>query len=287
MLNSGPPESVCHSLTVDVEDWYHVCGAEILPDHRRQSRVVAVTLRLLELLRGQGCRATFFMLGEVAEAYPDLAPAIIADGHELASHGWSHRLVTELTPAEFRCELERTATVLKQQTGCTPFGFRAPRWSLDRSKTPWAFEILKELGYRYDSSLTPLAAIGDPNGPRVPHLIMTPRGSICEFPPLVARSLLGNLPVGGGWGFRSFPYGMIERTLNSYQLAGVPGVLFVHPRELDPDSPRLSLPLLRRFLAYGPRAGSGERLEKLLANYTFKPLVELLDRVPLYPDTSL
>ena len=205
MLNSGPPESVCHSLTVDVEDWYHVCGVEILPDYRRQSRVVTATRRLLELLRRQGSRATFFMLGEVADAFPDLAPAIIADGHELASHGWSHRLVTELTPAEFRCELERTAAVLKQQTGCTPLGFRAPRWSLDRSKTPWAFEILKELGYRYDSSLTPLAAIGDPNGPRGPHLIMTSQGGICEFPPLVAQSLLGNLPVGGGWGFRSFP----------------------------------------------------------------------------------
>ena len=89
------------------------------------------------------------------------------------------------------------------------------------------------------------------------------------------------------WGFRLFPYGMIERALHSYQLTGVPGVLFVHPRELDPDSPRLSLPLLRRFLAYGPRADSGGRLKKLLANHTFKPLVELLERVPLYPDTSL
>lgn len=280
MLNSGPPEPVCHSLTVDVEDWYHVCGVEILPVYRRQPRVVAACRRLLDLLRGQGSRATFFMLGEVADAFPDLAPAIVADGHELASHGWSHRLVTGLTPAEFRCELERTAAVLKQQTGCTPLGFRAPRWSLDRLKTPWAFEILKELGYRYDSSLTPLAAIGDPNGPRAPHQIMTSQGSICEFPPLVAQSLLGNLPVGGGWGFRSFPYGMIERALTSYQLAGVPGVLFVHPRELDPDSPRLPLSLIKRFLAYGPRAGSGERLKKLLANHTFKPLVELLASCP-------
>ena len=243
-----------------------------------QSRVEQTVDLVLELLRACGVRGTFFMLGSMAQQHPWLAPRIAADGHELASHGWSHRLVTELSADAFRAELLQTANLLEQQTGRRPLGFRAPRWSLSRDKTPWAFEILAEQGYRYDSSLTPLAAIGDPCGPRTPHWIETaPQGGIWEFPPLVASSPFGNLPIGGGWGFRFFPNWLIRHTMQTYRQRGVPGVLFVHPRELDPEGPRLALGPFREFVVYGPRKTAAERLKPLLQAFDYKPLGELVE----------
>lgn len=272
------PGAVMHAVTVDVEDWFHVCcpaqSTHILPTPGRVADTVAL---VLQLLRSCGVRGTFFMLGSVARQYPDLAPQIAAEGHELASHGWSHRLVTELSPDEFSAELEQTADLLEQQTGQRVRGFRAPRWSLCRHATPWAFDILARQGYRYDSSLTPLPVIGDPNGPRHPHRIDTDSGPLWELPPLVTATPFGNLPTGGGWGFRFFPFGMIRRTIQSYQQQGWPGILFLHPRELDPQGPRLALGLFREFVAYGPRKSAAARLESLVAAFAFKPLGELVD----------
>jgi hypothetical protein len=143
---------------------------------------------------------------------------------------------------------------------------------LCRDKTPWAFDILVELGYQYDSSLTPLAAIGNPAGPLHPHQIQTKEGLLWEIPPLVTTTPLGNLPTGGGWGFRFFPYFLISRTLQRYAAAGQPGVLFVHPRELDPEGPRLHLGVLQNFLAYGSRQSSEDRLKKLMNSFCFSTL---------------
>jgi len=275
MSNDRPPTSVAHAITVDVEDWYHVCGQnQPLDDLAWQGRVAESLTSVLELLRSCGVRGTFFVLGSVASRYPELAPRIVGAGHELASHGWSHRLVTELSPHEFGEELLQTADLLEQQTGQRPQGFRAPRWSLSRQSTPWAFEILTQQGYRYDSSLTPLAMIGDPAGPRLPHRIETAAGTLWEIPPLVTATPLGNLPTGGGWGFRFFPLAMIRHTLQVYQRQGGPGVLFMHPRELDPDGPRLRLGLLREFATYGPRSSAAGRLAALMRSFCFVPLGE-------------
>lgn len=267
-----------HALTVDIEDWYHVCGAggcQYDPSPAN-GRVVAATTRFLELLRDCQSKATFFVLGAVAQQYPQLMDRIAADGHEIASHGWSHRKVTELEPEAFADELDRTADLLEKLTGQRPQGFRAPQWSLCRRRTPWAFELLAQKGYRYDSSLTPLAYIGDPRGPRTPHRIETKAGDIWEVPPMVTPSFIGNLPTGGGWGFRFFPEWAIRQTLLSDTYRENPGVLFVHPRELDPDGPRLALGLLRSFLTYGARSSSEPRLRRLLESFRFKTLGELV-----------
>lgn len=267
-----------HALTVDVEDWYHICQVEgclhDLPSGN--GRVVMATTRLLELLRGSQSKATFFVLGTMARQYPELIAGIAANGHEIASHGWSHRRVLDLEPEAFADELDRTAELLEQQTGQRPYGFRAPQWSLCRRRTPWAFEILARKGYRYDSSLTPLAFIGDPRGPQRPHRIDTEAGSLWEVPPMVTPSVFGNLPTGGGWGFRFFPERVILQTLLSATYRATPGVLFVHPRELDPDGPRLALGLLRSFLTYGPRSSSEPRLRRLLERFRFKTLGEFV-----------
>lgn len=210
------------------------------------------------------------------DRYPDLAPAIVDNGHELASHGWSHQLVTGLGPQRFQEELEQTAALMLAQAGVRPYGFRAPRWSLSKTETPWAFDQLAALGYCYDSSLTPLALIGDPNGPRSPHRIDSAFGPLWELPPLVTSTWFGNLPTGGGWGFRFFPYWLIRRTIQQYAASSMPAVLFVHPRELDPQGPRLPLGKLQEFVVYGSGSSSADRLNRLMQRFSFTTLGALV-----------
>lgn len=261
-------------LTVDLEDWYHVCGQTVPLAVQQQHRVLESTSKVLDLLQLVGVKATFFVLGAVAEQFPQLIELIAAQGHEIASHGWSHSLVTELTPTAFEDELERTASLLEQLTGQRPYGFRAPRWSLSRAATPWAFEVLARLGYRYDSSLTPLALIGDQKGPKGPYCVETSRGTLWEIPPLVTSTWWGNLPTGGGWGFRFFPVRIIQATMQAYLRNQQPAVLFLHPRELDPAGPRLALGRLREFATYGTRRSAAEPLTRLLQAFQFRTLGE-------------
>jgi len=264
-----------NALTIDVEDWYHVCGVD-----RKQSippgswRVSVATERILKLLDEYRVKATFFVLGSVAAAEPGLVGRIADGGHEIASHGWSHSLIHQLTPDQFRDELARTESVLLEQSGLLPVGFRAPQWSLT-GRTPWAHEILAERGYRYDSSLTPLPFIGDRSGPRTPTRIRTSAGELCEFPPLVTPTWFGNLPTGGGWGFRFFPPALIEHTVGQLNAAGNPAVLYLHPRDVDPAGPRLRLPPLKRFAAYGTRSDAVPRIRRLLERFRFTTLKEL------------
>ncbi len=265
-----------HAISVDLEDWYHVCGVKPSTAAEAAGRVVETTRIILELFHRHNIYATFFVLGSVAAEHPELLRKIADNGHEIASHGWSHRLVTELTPDEFRDELERTASIIESQTGCKPVGFRAPRWSLSRINTPWAFKILVESGYQYDSSLTPLAAIGETDGPLYSHLIETEAGNVWEIPPMVTKTPFLNLPTGGGWGFRFFPFSMIQSTLRKYTDRGQPAVIFVHPRELDPEGPRLDLGVFKGFVTYGSRTSSEDRLERLFSEFRFKPLGELV-----------
>ncbi len=244
-------------------------------------RVTGNVERLLALFALSGVQATFFMLGCVAEALPVLAPRIAAAGHEIASHGWSHSLVSQLTPDQFRQELQRTNALLLSQTGHRPRGFRAPRWSLNAQATPWAFTILAEEGFQYDSSCTPLAGLGDPRGPRVPHRLVTSAGPLWEIPPLVSPALLTNLPTGGGWGFRFFPLALIERTVRQLNRQGQPAVFFVHPREVDPLGPRLAMLFWREFITYGFRCDAAPRLAQLLKRHRFVPLKDLVAAWPV------
>ena len=274
MLASVAPTRCFAVLTVDLEDWYHVCGQAMPLAAPQQSRVMQATSSVLALLQQAGVKATFFVLGAVAEQFPQLIVQIAAQGHEIASHGWSHTPVTELTPAAFKDELERTSHLLQQLTGQRPYGFRAPRWSLSRSATPWAFELLARLGYRYDSSLTPLALIGDPKGPKGPYCVETSSGRLWEVPPLVTSTWWGNLPTGGGWGFRFFPLQLISATMRTYLRNQQPAILFVHPRELDPTGPRLALGRMREFVTYGTRRSAAGRLGQLLQTLQFRTMAE-------------
>lgn len=266
------------ALTVDVEDWFHLCH---LPSVPRVSvtdwRVLKNIETLLALLDTHGVSATFFVLGVVAEAFPELVPMIAERGHEIASHGFSHTVVSALTPQGFRDELQQTAALIEKQCGQRPYGYRAPQWSLSLEKTPWAFEILAEEGYRYDSSCSPLRFVGNPQGARVPFCINVAQGTLWEIPPMVSPSLLGNLPTGGGWGFRFFPFPLIEDSVNRLQQEGGMAVFYLHPRELDPAGPRLPLSPLKSFVSYGSRRDAAPRLVKLFENYRFCTLRQVVD----------
>lgn len=267
-----------NTLTVDVEDWFHICGLELEPKvNLSEWRVRTNVAKLLVLLAEYNVRATFFVLGCVAEALPGLVPQITSASHEIASHGYSHRLVTELGPQDFRDELRHTRDILESQSGQKIVGFRAPQWSLTAA-TPWAFEILKEEGYSYDSSLNPLPFIGNPKGPRMPYKLNVTCGSLWEIPPMVTPTLLGNLPTGGGWGLRVFPQRVIHKTIRKLNIAGAPAVLFLHPRELDPAGPRLRLAPLKKFATYGPRTDVSQRLDNLLRRFRFGTLRDMVEQ---------
>ncbi|HEY6009705.1 MAG TPA: polysaccharide deacetylase family protein [Geobacteraceae bacterium] len=268
--------SVENALTVDVEDWFHVCGLAQEPTiSRRDSRVGATMEKLLALLAAHGVEATFFVLGSVAEEFPDLVRRIAAAGHEVASHGYSHRLVSSISAAEFREEIRRTDEILGRLSGTKPIGFRAPQWSLT-AETSWAFDILREEGYRYDSSCTPLPLIGNPKAPRIPYRVAPTGGTMWEIPPMVTPTPLCNLPTGGGWGLRFFPRFVIRATIRKLNRGGAPAVLYLHPREFDPTGPRVPLSPLKSFATYGPRRDVSARVDDLLRRFRFRTLRDLV-----------
>jgi peptidoglycan-N-acetylglucosamine deacetylase len=267
---------VKNAITIDVEDWFHICGwdGDPPPAPPGQGRVLRNVATLLRLLAQHQVQATFFVLGAIADAEPELIPLIAAGGHEIASHGYSHRLVHKLGATGFRDELQRTATVIQRQWGRRPVGYRAPQWSL-RQTDSWAFTILQEEGYRYDSSMSPLPLVGNRNGPLMPFNIRTATGTIIEIPPMVTPWPGCNLPTGGGWGFRFFPAWLIGTTIRYYNRKGSGAVLYLHPREVDPQGPRLDFSALQSFAVYGPRVSVEHRLRWLLERFQFTTLEKM------------
>lgn len=269
-----------NAFTVDVEEWFHICGVggELSEDNwdNLPSRVVDTTERLLEILDRRGATATFFVLGWIAERHPELVARIGAAGHEIASHGYGHRRVYELTPDAFRDDLDRSVRALEAACGRPIIGYRAPEWSIN-DRSLWALEHLATRGFVYDSSMTPLRLIGNPNYRHTPHTRNTPAGVLHEFPPLVGKRLGQNYPLGGGWGLRMHAPKTVIRAIESRNERGEPVALFVHPWEIDPDPPRVPLPLGLRFAHYFGLSGFGNRLDAILAGASFAPMRSVLN----------
>ena len=264
-----------HLFTVDVEDYFQVVALEPWV-HRSQwdampPRIEEAVDRVLELLTRHGTLGTFFTLGWVAKKYPHLVRRIVEVGHEIASHGWWHRRLTGLTPAEFRKEVRDSKAILEEISGQRVYGFRAPSFSIVPGGE-WAFDILLEEGYRYDSSLFPIRRpdYGYPSADTVPHLISRPAGTLLELP-LATIELAGTrIPAAGGGYLRQLPYGLTARAFREASERGVAATFYVHPWELDPAQPRLpGLPWLTRFRHYGGLHRTLPRLEQLLKEFRF------------------
>jgi polysaccharide deacetylase family protein (PEP-CTERM system associated) len=264
-------------LTVDVEEWFHICGLSGPLDSDRcaalPSRAEFTTDLALDLLARRGIRATFFVLGCLAERHPRLVARILAAGHEIASHGWSHRRVYELDEVSFAEELTRTRAALEAAGAPRPIGFRAPEWSIN-DRSLWALAVLARLGYRYDSSMAPLRLVGNPQFPEVPHRRETAGGPLLEVPPLVGHRFGQRFPLGGGWGLRMSRPAAVIREIDARNRRGEPVTIFVHPWELDPQPPRVTLPWALRFSHYFRLAGFAERLNDILACADFGPIGE-------------
>lgn len=268
--------SVPNALTVDVEDYFHVAAlaSSISRDSwtSRESRVVGNTQRLLSLFEQFDVKGTFFVLGWVAEQHPQLVKDIAARGHEIACHGYSHRLVYEQSPKEFYEETLRSKSLLEDITGTGIFGYRAASYSVVRESL-WALDILVELGFIYDSSIFPVHhdRYGIPDAERAPHRLSTPKGkSIVEWP-LATASILGiRLPVAGGGYFRLFPYWLSHWGLTSInRRERRPFIFYLHPWEIDPAQPRVSTSWLSRFRHYTNLEKCEERLRRLLGEFRF------------------
>jgi polysaccharide deacetylase family protein (PEP-CTERM system associated) len=269
---------VINALTIDFEDWYQ--GIEI--PHTQwdgfEDRMAAASERLLRLLREAKVRATFFVLGRVAERHPDLVRAIAAEGHEIGTHGWSHTLIYQQEPEEFRQELRHSVELLRRLTGAPVLGHRAPFFSIT-PRSLWALDILKENGIRYDSSVFPVHnyRYGIPGAPRWPHTLEGPGAGLREFP-LSTLELAGRtLPVAGGAYFRIYPYAFTRWAYRRINREGRAFTFYLHPWELDPQHPRIPLPRRIALTHYFNLSATEPRLRRLLADFRFAPMGEVLD----------
>ena len=273
-----------NALTIDVEEWFHVCGVPALAPPRwdaLESRVELTTRLVLDLLDETGARATFFVLGWVAERWPRLIEEIAAAGHQIGSHGHLHQRAYELGPAAFREDLRASVRALTA-IGVRPACFRAPEWSIN-DRSLWALDVLASEGFTLDASMAPVKLVGDVRYPRAPYLRRTPCGDLLEVPPFVADRFGQVMPMGWGWALRMSAPATVTAAMAKANRAGRPAVLTVHPWEIDPHPPRIPLPPRLRFAHYFRLAGFRERLRSVLRSGTF----QALDAVAPAPSSSL
>jgi len=271
-----------NAMTVDVEDYFHVSAFDgVVPRHRweqLESRVSANTERLLAIFEEFGVRATFFVLGWVAERFPELVRRIAALGHEVASHGYAHRLVYDQTPQTFRDDVRRAKSLLERAADSPVLGYRAPSYSVT-TRSLWALDVLMEEGYRYDASIFPIwhDRYGIPTAPRHPYAIRRNGRVLIEVPASTIRWGPMTLPIAGGGYFRILPYAWTRWGITRVnRLEGKPAVFYLHPWEIDPQQPRFRPGLLGRFRHYRNLRETEGRLRQLLGDFAFEPLVKLL-----------
>ena len=272
------PADMRNVFTVDLEEWFHVCGVggALARENwdRLPSRVEQTTRIVLDLLDTFQVRATFFVVGWVGDRYPRLIETVLAAGHEIGSHGYHHARVYDLGPDAFRQDLRESVRALAAAGAARVTMFRAPEWSIN-DRSFWALQTLVEEGVTVDASMAPLKLVGAVTYPRHPHLRQTPAGPITEVPPLVVDRFRQVMPMGWGWGLRMSSPRRVLRAIDAVNRAGIPAVLMVHPWELDPDPPRVRLPARLQFAHYFRLSGFRERLREILTGARFGRIGDL------------
>ena len=277
---SAPPGSRPrpNALTVDIEEWFHICGVSGPLARDRwdglPSRVVSTTRMLLEDFDRAGVRATFFVLGWVAERHPSLVAEIQSAGHDIGSHGYWHSRAYEIGADGFVADLRQSIDAIRRAGAADVTAFRAPEWSIN-DRSLWALDLLAREGIAVDASMAPVRRVGRTDYPRAPHVRTTAAGPILEVPPLVADRFGQVMPLGWGWGLRMSSPRRVLRTIESANRAGQPAVLMVHPWEIDPDPPHVSLPPALRFAHYFRLSGFRARLVRVLTGAEFGALSDL------------
>ena len=271
-----------HHFTVDVEEFFH---SSLLVDRIGAGqwdafprRAPALLPWLIDKLDEAGARATFFVLGWMAEREPELIRDLAARGHEVAAHGQDHVLVPAQTPVAFRASVRRCKALLEDLTGREVVGFRAPSFSI-LPGCEWALDVLVEEGYRYDSSLFPIGVhptYGYPDAPPDPHWIERPTGRILEVPPATLTVAGRRFPAAGGAYARWFPYALTAAAFREAERRGSPATFYIHPWDLDPRRPDLRLPPLLRLRLFAGAGQARARVARLLSDFRFAPVAERL-----------
>lgn len=275
-----------NALTIDVEDYFHVTAFErqIMPDtwDTYPLRVEGNTLRILDMLDEFAVRATFFVLGWVAERLPALVREIHHRGHEIACHGYGHQLIYRHSAQEFRKDVSKAKTILENICGQRVCGYRAPSYSIT-SNSLWALDVLVEEGFSYDSSIFPIChdIYGIPGGKRFPHEISTQSGTIREFPistyPVKVGGWRSQMPIAGGGYLRLFPACLVNKAIQSVNTKEKqPVIVYFHPWEIDPQQPRIQAGLRSRLRHYLNLDRMELKIRYLLNNLKFAAVTDVL-----------
>ena len=274
--------SRAHHFTVDVEEYFHPSAlAPYYPQEgwpALERRSPAVIARLLDFLRERDVTGTFFVLGWLAEQEPEMVRAIAEAGHEVASHGYAHRLVGDLGEEGFRASVRRSKAVLEELVERPVLGYRAPSFSIVPGRE-WAFDVLLDEGYRYDASLFPITqhpTYGYPDAEPDPHWLDRPAGRLAEFPSTTARVLSQVVPASGGAYFRILPYGLVRRGLRQAAARSAPGMFYIHPWELDDWVPEVDAPRLQLIRTFAGRRRTWARMDRMFREFRFVPISETL-----------
>jgi len=283
-------ENLVHALSFDIEDWFHIVEVKAVEDpqrwpelHARSSLVERYTDHILKLCDEAGVRATFFLLGWVAERHPEMVRRIAQAGHEIGTHSYWHRKVYELTPQVFADDIRRSIEVIRAAVpDCEIQGFRAPSFSITEG-SEWAFDVLLDAGIRYDASLFPgTRGHGGYACPSGIHEVTAPSGrGLPELPMSLAKVGFGpvrkRMCYSGGGYFRLLPYSLISQGVQIEAREGRPTSVYLHPRDFAPDCPKVRMPPHRWFKCYvGTRTTTG-KLQRLLSEFRWGPCREVLD----------
>jgi polysaccharide deacetylase family protein (PEP-CTERM system associated) len=261
-------------FTVDLEEWFHVCGAAALDRDqwdRLPSRVEVTTHRVLDLLDAANVTATFFVVGWIADRHPRLIDCVRQAGHQIGSHGHAHQRAYELGPDRFVQDLRASVAALNAAGIEEVRAYRAPEWSIN-ARSLWALDALSDEGFSVDASMAPVRIVGDPACPRYPHMRATRAGRILEVPPLVADRFGQVIPMGWGWGLRMSSPRRVLRAIEAENRKGRPATLDIHPWEIDSDPPRVAMPLGLSFAHYFRLGGFVDRLRQVITGAEFGPL---------------
>lgn len=281
-MNDVAQHEMLNALSIDLEDWFHILDVDTAPPlcewEKMESRVERNTAALLKILERRGARATFFVLGWIAEIYPALVKEIARRGHELASHGYAHKLVYASSPQEFEDDLLRARDLIHAASGFTVQGYRAPGFSINESCL-WAFDVLAKNGFTYDSSIFP--AVRNHGGyagysSRIARQPSLNGSGVWEFPISVCSFLGKKVAFSGGGYLRFWPRPFIEYGIEQINRTGHPAVVYFHPRDLDNAQPRLPMPWKRKWKTYYNLATGGEKLDRILARFRFAPVEQVL-----------
>lgn len=278
-------------LTVDVEDYYHVSSFEpyvARPDWEYlPSRVENNIMKILEILEAGKAKATFFVLGWVAERNPSLIRKIYEAGHEIASHGYAHKLAYRMSPEEFRDDVRKSKIAIENSVGTAVNGFRATSFSIVES-TLWALDVLIEEGFSYDSSIFPIYhdRYGIPSWHRFPHVIKRNSGFIYEFPPSTVKIFKSNFPIAGGAYLRFLPQGIISMGIKRINnMESQPAVVYMHPWEIDCEQPRFRVKKLTAVRHYAKLNTVENKIKKILSEFKFGSVSELINKASAFRKT--